>query len=231
MIMDFTTARHNMVAHQIQSHNIDNKTLLNSLQTLPREQFVLPEYQQFAYSEYAVPIGYNQTLLPPILVARILNILDIQQTDSVLEIGTGTGYLTALISQFTKQITSIEQHPELSKLAQKNLDALEIDSVQLNIDNFFELMEKIEKKEKKEKTLNQYNIIIFTGSLSVLPEKLQSLLKVNGRIFAFLGQAPILSATLCTLTQQNHLKETRLFETWVAPLEDTRQLSTFTFEF
>ncbi len=206
--MDFNTARFNMVQQQIRPWDVFDPQILELFATIPREQFVPQDFQQLAFSDTFLPIGHNQVIFPPKLTGRILQSLNLRKEHSVLEIGTGTGYLTALLSQLAKRVTTIEIIPELAKEALQNLKSLNLHNITLLIGDGLQTCTNEDR----------YDVIILTGSLPILPKILREQLSINGKLFAVIGKSPAMSALLLTRINKEYWREKILFETELPPL-------------
>lgn len=217
--MDFNLARFNMVQQQVRPWDVSLPQVLDLLATIPREHFVPTEFQQLAFSDTYIPIGFGQVMLPPKIVGRLLQALNIDHQESVLEIGTGTGYITALISELAKKVVSLEIIPELSLQAKERLTALDLHNIHLVVENGVEgYMPNA-----------PFDVIVMTGSLPYLPKILREQLSVGGRLFAFIGELPIISAVSLTRVGKEHWKEQILFETDVPSLNHTLKQTLFQF--
>lgn len=219
--MDFKLARFNMVQQQIRPWDVLDPKILNLLETLPREDFVPEPFRALAYSDAMLPIGYNQVTLPPKIVGKMLQSLTLHAKDTVLEIGTGTGYVTAALSLLTKKVVSLEIFPELSKQASLLLEKLNIKNVILEVENGLEGFAG----------LAPYEVIVLTGSVPTLPKKLYEQMSIPGRLFAVIGQKPVMSAMLIERLSKNQWEETSLFETMIPPLIDIHLPSKTVFRF
>lgn len=133
MATNLDYAHSNMVTQQVRPSDVLNPQVLAALQTIKRDQFVAEDLTDLAYADTQLAIGFDQFMLSPVLEGRMLQALNIQPNEQVLEIGTGTGYFTALLATLAKQVFSVELIPELSKLAQQHLDEIEISNVNLAI--------------------------------------------------------------------------------------------------
>jgi protein-L-isoaspartate(D-aspartate) O-methyltransferase len=193
--------------------------------TLPREQFVLPAYRHLAFSDSFMPIGEGQVSLPPKIIGRMLQALKLDPQETVLEVGTGTGYITALLACLVKQVVSVEIIPTLSVKATQLLYSLNLSHrlhshpIQLAVGNAAQGWQ----------AQAPYDAILFTGSLPFLPADVREQLSVKGRIFAILGREPVMSATLLTRLGKERWSEQVLFETVLPPLIDTPPLKGFQF--
>lgn len=211
-------ARHNMVEQQIRPWEVVDRKVLQLLAEAPREQYVPEEYRQLAYADTEIPIGAGQRMMAPKLEARLLQTLNIRPNDNILEIGTGSGFLTACLAKLGNWVTSIEIHPELSEQAQQRLVNAGISNVSLRSGDG--LAGPVES--------GPYDAIAVTGSLPELDEDLLQQLSVGGHLFVVIGTAPAMVATLVTRVGENEWRKEALFETDLAPLEHNRE-ETFSF--
>ena len=129
--MNFEEARFNMVEQQVRPWDVLAPEVLDVMSEVPRENFVPADYKNMAYSDCGVPIGNNQEMLKPVLVGRLLQALNIQSNEIVLEVGTGTGYITACLAKLAAYVYSVDINPDFLPQAQRNLTSLEIDNVTL----------------------------------------------------------------------------------------------------
>lgn len=218
--MNVNIARTNMVQQQVRPWNVFDSRILNAMSIVPRERFVLPKFQHLAFSDAFVPIGHNQVTLPPAVAGRILQVLNITSEDRVLEIGTGTGYFTALISHLAKSVLSVEINPDLSMQAAELFKEIkELHSTKITL----EISDAVYGKPSEP----PFDVIVFTGSLPLLPKILLEQLKMDGRLFVVLGTFPM-KATLITRAK-NGWTETSLFETDIPPLINAPNLPQFQF--
>ncbi|MGA2655458.1 MAG: protein-L-isoaspartate O-methyltransferase [Gammaproteobacteria bacterium] len=217
--MDFSAARHNMVASQVRTWDVFAPKVLDAMAELPREDFVPEVYKNLAYADTAIPLSSSQTMLPPKEQGRILQALEIKPDDRVLEICTGTGYLTTLLAQFAKEVVSVDINPEIQAQAKNNLAKHHINNVKLITQDASHGFENH----------GLFDVIVITGGLPLLPQAYKKLLNVNGRIFAILGKAPIMKATLFTFNANNILSEKILYETVVPMMEHANHLKEFNF--
>jgi len=217
--MDFKIARHNMVYQQVRPWDVSNLKILSVLDNLPRERFVLEHFKHLAYSDTSLPIGQDQYMLSPKMVGKILQALQLNKEDAVLEIGTGTGYLTAALAELAKRVVTIESQPELLEKAKENLANLHITNVQ------FELGDGLQGY----KALAPFSVIVLTGSLPFLPRNLLEQLSTHGRLFAIVGKEPLMSAVLLTKIKEEGWQEETLFETLIPPLNTALKKDNFKF--
>jgi protein-L-isoaspartate(D-aspartate) O-methyltransferase len=210
-------SRRNMIEQQIRPWNVLDMRVLELLKKVKREQFVPPAYQAMAFMDIEIPLGFGASMWQPKLEARALQELQLKPTDHVLEVGTGSGYLTALLSRVVKHVSSVEIVPELHAFAEKNLAAHHIDNIRL------------EQGDAARGWDGSYDAIVLTGSLPVLPEAFQNSLKPGGRLFAIIGDAPVMQAQLVTCRAPGVFETKKLFETSVAPLQNALQPERFVF--
>lgn len=221
--MDLEQTRYNMVEQQIRPWDVLDQEVLNLLFELRREEFILPAYRSLAFVDMEIPLGYGEVMLAPKLEARILQELQVKQTDRILEVGSGSGYLTALLAKKGGHVYSVEIMPELKTMAEKNLRDHDIANVTLEQGD----------AARGWPDHGPYDVIVLTGSTPVLPEAFQKSLKTGGRLFAVVGDAPVMEAVLVTCVAQE--KETGtyntvdLFETCIAPLRNAQQPERFVF--
>lgn len=217
--MDFKLARYNMVQQQIRPWDVLDPEVLAVLNKLPRERFVPKPFKPLAYSDSSFPIGNDQVILPPKIIGRLLQALKLNKKDSVLEIGTGAGYLTAALAMLAKKVLTYDIFEEFSKQAKEHLDALELKNVSFkNTDAFQDL------------PLNEtFDAIVITGSLPTLPKNLKQALSMKGRLFVVVGDAPSQSALLLIRKGKEHWVEKSLFETVINRLPNKTISESFEF--
>lgn len=211
-------ARFNMVEQQIRPWEVLDPKVLDLLQQVPREVFVPAQYQGLAFADLELPLGHGAAMLSPKLEARMLQAVDIQPSDSVLEIGTGSGYMTALLARLARKVTSVEIAPELSAEAGRKLAAQHVHNVLLEVGD-----------GASGWGAETYDVIVLTGSLPLLPAAYRQQLKPGGRLLAVVGEAPVMEAVLLTQVGDDVYKQETLFETSIPPLHNAPQPARFTF--
>ena len=200
--MDMEQARFNMIEQQIRPAEVLDPTVLHTIAEVPREFFVAAAYQQLAFSDTNIPLNANQVMMSPIQEARMLQALSVQPTDTVLEIGTGSGYVTALLAKMGKHVTSIEIDQQLSSSVAHKLRDQKITNVTLEVGD---------------------------GSLPILCEDLKLQLREGGRLFAIVGSEPAMSAKLIIRINESQWSEEEMFETVIPPLINAEKPSEFVF--
>ena len=216
---DFETARFNMIAQQIRPWEVIDERVLGTLESLARERFVDSEYQGLAYADIAVPIGEDQTMMKPVQEARMLQALDVQPGDSVLEIGTGSGFTAACLAHLGGTVTSYETHAALSEAAAERLALNDVKNVELVVGNGLAASLAPES----------FDVIAVTGSLPVYAAGLENLLRPGGRMFVVVGEAPAMTAILVSRTAEGEIWKESLFETVLPALEHAPQADHFEF--
>ena len=216
--MDTLAARLQMVDQQIRTWEVLDPRVLDALSAVPREAFVPPEYRELAFADAPIPIGFGQSMLSPKLQGRILQALGVSATDNVLEVGSGTGYLSACLSLLGCSTHSIDIHAGLVDLAQANLRALPSARVEFQIRDAFAAA-----------PLGEYDAVAVTGSLPIYDPRFEKSLRVGGRLFAIVGAAPVMDAILVRRVDSNEWIRESLFETVVAPLINATAAQRFVF--
>jgi protein-L-isoaspartate(D-aspartate) O-methyltransferase len=206
--MDFEQARHNMIEQQVRPWDVLDQRVLDVMTTLPREAFVPEQYRALAFADISIPLGQDQVMMSPKLEGRLLQALDIKPDDTVLEIGTGSGYLTACLASLGQQVTSWEIFPELSAAAKARLVEQDIGNVTLEVgDATREIADEA-----------RYDVIAVTGSVPMLQQQFHANLKPGGRLFVITGKPPIMEALLITRLDADNWARESLFETSLPPL-------------
>ena len=217
--MNLEETRFNMVVQQIRPWYVLDDSVLDMLYKIKREDFVPLEKQSMAFVDMEIPLGYGQVMLAPKAEARILQELKIQKTDKVLEVGSGSGYMTALLAEKGGHIYSVEIVPELESMAAKNLKAYNINNVTLEQGDAAQGWTKHAP----------YDVIVLTGSTPVLPEVFKQSLNIGGRLFAIVGEDPVMQALLITRKGLDEFITDSLFETVTVPLINAQQSEKFVF--
>jgi len=216
--MDIEKARFNMVEQQIRTWEVLDQNVLDLLFTVRREEFVPPEYKLLAFADLEIPIGDHQKMWAPKMEARVLQELQLVEGESVLEIGTGSGYLTALIARLGGRVTSVEFNPRLAAEAKAKLARAGIGSVELAVGD-----------GARGWGDGTYDAIVLTGSTPVLPDRFIEQLAPGGRIFAVVGEPPVMLARLTRLVAPGALAKRILFETVLDPLTNAATPARFEF--
>jgi len=215
--MNVEQARFNMVEQQIRTWEVLDQQVLDLMAEVPREDFVPAAYRNLAFADTCIPLAHGQTMMLPRVEARMLQALRVTPTDRILEVGTGSGFVTALLARLGGQVISIEIDDALSNSASDKLDAHAIDNVELHTGDASRGWERSAP----------YDVIAVTGSLPVLEEGFQSSLAVGGRLFIVVGQEPAMEALLISRIGETQWSTDCLFETVLAPLTGVEEPERF----
>ena len=215
--MNIEQARFNMIEQQIRPWEVLDQKVLSLIADVPREEFVPASYLNLAFADMNVPIGYNEVMMSPKLEARMLQALAIQPHESVLEIGTGTGYVTTLLAKLARYVYSVEIHEEFVVAAQSKLASDSTHNVTIEQGDAAQGWDRHAP----------YDVIAVTGSLPVLPTAFQESLRIGGRLFVIVGDAPVMEAKLITRVGEHEYQEEGLFETDIPPLRNALQPNRF----
>jgi protein-L-isoaspartate(D-aspartate) O-methyltransferase len=217
--MNLEQARSNMVEQQIRTWEVLDQDVLDLLYLVPREDFVPQQYRSLAFSDMEIPIGEGEKMWQPKMEARVVQELALKKTDRVLEVGTGSGYLTALLAHRSGHVHSIEIKPLLHELGRRNLASQGLENVTLQIGD----------AAHGWPAQAPYDAIVLTGSTPLLPRALLDQLAPGGRLFAVVGEAPAMTARLVTCTAPGAFGTFDLFETVIAPLVNAEHPPRFKF--
>lgn len=212
-------ARFNMIEQQIRPCDVLEGRVLELLKHVRREQFVPVAMKELSFVDMEIPLGHGASMWMPKLEARVLQELHLSRKDKVLEVGSGSGYLTALLASLAGQVTSVEIVPELSAMAKQNLAATGRDNVT------FEVGDAAQGWGNGA----TYDVIVLTASTPVLPEAFRKSLNVGGRLFAIVGDAPVMEAKLITRVAPDTYESVNIMEACVAPLQNAVQPERFVF--
>lgn len=207
--MNIEQARFNMIEQQIRPWDVLDPQVLDLLFVVKRENFTPPAYRSLAFADMELPLGDGQCMLTPKVEAKLLQELDLRKTDKVLEIGTGSGYMAALLAARAEHVITVECRPALAELARQNLAAAGVANVTVETGN----------GAAGWPARGPYDAIVVSGSLPTLPEALLKQLRVGGRLAAIVGEAPVMEAVLVTCTGEGVFNSVNLFETVIAPLD------------
>lgn len=226
--MDFERARFNMVEQQIRPWDVLDPEVLDLLMATRREDFVSPQHRDLAFSDIEVPIVLDgkptgETMLFPRVEGRILQALALKKHENVLLIGAGSGYLAALMAYRSRKVSAFEIHPGIAQLAARNLKDAGISNAQVIEGNGADRFAAGKTGEER------FDAIVFSGSLSALPETLSACLNPGARVVAFVGEFPVVQALLLTAGAQGTLSSQVLFETALKPLRGFAKPSSFKF--
>jgi len=217
--MDVERARFNMVEQQIRPWDVLDQRVLDLLFRVHREDFVPDAYRAMAFADMEIPLGAGEVMLQPKLEARMLQALAVNPTDRILEVGTGSGYMTALLATSGRHVYSVDIRPEFTRSAAAKLAAHGITNATLETGDAARGWDKHAP----------YDVIVLTGSLPVLVETFPGALRPGGRLLAVVGEPPVMEAKLVTCVSHGVWNTVGLFETSIAPLKNALQPQRFVF--
>ena len=221
--MNLEQARTNMVEQQIRTWEVLDQDVLDLLYAVPREEFVPEHCRNLAFSDMEVPIGTDAgegaKMWAPKMEARVLQELTLKRTERVLEIGTGSGYLTALLAHRAAHVVSVEIKPKLAAMGRANVERHGVTNVTLEVGD----------GARGHPAGAPYDVVVLTGSVPVLPRAFLDCLTPGGRIFAVVGEPPVMTAKLVTCAAPGSYRTVELFETLIAPLVNCERPSRFRF--
>ncbi len=219
IFMDIEQARFNMIEQQIRPWDVLDTRVLDLIQTVPREVFVSESQQSLAFADMEIPIGHNQVMMSPKVEARMLQALNVTSKDSILEIGTGSGFIAACLAKLGDHVTTCEYFQDLSEVAKLRSQEYKQSNIDFLVGDIFNLAD----------SLDRFDVIAVTGSTPELISTFTKLLKLNGRLFCIIGQSPVMTAKLITCVGENSYREEGLFETHLPALLSTSTEKVFSF--
>jgi len=205
--MNTDFARQQMIEQQVRAWDVLDVNVLDGLKEVPRELFVPEGFAALAFADSEIPIGHGQKMMTPTIEGRVLQALALAGGENVLEIGTGSGFLTAVLAKLAAHVTSIDIYDDFLVAARKRLDECEIENVDL-----------IKMDAMKELPEGTFDAIAVTGSVQTLDSRFADALNPGGRLFVIVGDAPAMSATRVTRFDTDNWRSDTLFETDLAPL-------------
>ena len=217
--INMAQARHNMIEQQIRPWDVLDQRVLELIASLPRDNFVPEAYLKLAYADINIPLDHDQVMMAPKVEARMLQALNIKKTDTILEVGTGSGYATALLANSGKHVYSVDIYADFISQADRKLADLGINNVTLEAGDAVSGWD----------SYGPYDVIAITGSLPLLPDNFLQSLKLGGRLFVITGQEPVMEAFLITRTAEQGWAKQALFETVLPPLVNAPHPQRFIF--
>jgi protein-L-isoaspartate(D-aspartate) O-methyltransferase len=211
-------ARQNMIENQVRPWEVLDARVLDVLGAVRREDFVPAKYRALAFADMALPIGHGETMMKPTVEGRLLQALALTAADRVLEIGTGSGFVTACLARLAHSVTSVEQHADLAEAARARIAAAGAHNVRIEHADAL----------KQFDTGERFDAVVVTGAIYSLPDRLRKWVAPKGRLFAIVGESPAMQATLFTRADDTHWREDSLFETDLAYLTHAEPPRRFT---
>ena len=216
--MQTVNVREQMIEQQVRAWDVLDAHVLTVMREVPRELFVPAEHGYLAYADVEVPLPCGQRMLRPSVAGRLLQALLPEATEPVLEIGTGTGFLTACLRAMATRVRSLEVFAELADAARRNLAALGMRDVEV-----------VDADAWSFESGARYGAIAVTGSLPLYDARFERMLSVGGRLFVVVGEAPVMEARLVRRTAEDAWATESLFETVIDPLANAARPPRFTF--
>ncbi len=217
--MNTQCTRTNMIKQQLRTGDVLNEKILHLYDNMNRDEFVPESFKPFAYTDMQIPLPHLQRMMTPLEEAKILQSLDLKGHEVILEVGTGSGFLTALLSRLCKKVISIDYFSDFSTMAQEKLAAFQCTNVELITGDGCEGW-----PDKA-----PYDVILFSGAIESLTDSQRLQLLPGGKLFAIVGQEPIMQGQLHTLDHENHWQTDVVFETSIPPLINKSKLPNFVF--
>ena len=219
MNMNFEQARFNMVEQQVRTWEVLDERVLELFESIHREDFVPVRYRKMAFTDMAIPLDHGQTMMKPVVEGRLLQALEIKPDETALEIGTGSGFITACLAQLAKHVVSVDIHEQFSNEAASKLKEKGIHNVELETGN---AMTGWQPEQA-------HDVLVVTGSVPVVPDHFRGWVNPGGRIFVVCGDEPAMEAKLFTKLNATDWSEESLFETDLARLIDAEKAPEFEF--
>ncbi|MEO8223768.1 MAG: protein-L-isoaspartate O-methyltransferase [Gammaproteobacteria bacterium] len=218
MSTNVEAARTQMVNQQVRAWDVLDPAVLAVLGQVPREQFVPPRFRSLAFADTGIPLGHGELMMTPQVEGRLLQALAIRGTDQVLEVGTGSGFLTACLARLASRVTSLEIEPELADAGRRNLRGVSTWNAEVLAEDVFGY-----------RPGGTFDVIAITGSLPEPDERFQHWLAEGGRLFVVVGEEPLMEARLLTRQGPDQWLTTTLFETSLPALRHAATPSHFKF--
>ena len=217
--MNFEQARFNMVEQQIRPWEVLDSRVLDLLENIQREDFVPVRYRKLAFADIAIPLEFDQVMMRPKIEARLLQALDLQADESVLEIGTGSGFMTACLAALAKNVVSVEIHQDLHDEAAEKLADKQVGNAELHVGD---VMSGWQPEQA-------HDVVVVTGSVPVVPEQFLGWVNPGGLMIVIKGESPAMEALLMKRVDVNEWSVESLFETDLPPLLNAEQMPSFSF--
>jgi len=217
--MNFEQARFNMVEQQVRTWEVLDKRVLALFEKIHREDFVPVRYRKMAFADLAIPLDQGESMMKPVIEGRMLQALELQPDETVLEIGTGSGFITACLAQLAKGVVTVDIHEQFSSSAAARLKEKEIHNVE------FETGDVLTGWQPEQ----AHDVVVVTGSVPDIPEHFLGWVNPGGRMFVVTGESPAMEARLLTRLNATEWREESLFETDLARLNNAEKAAEFEF--
>lgn len=204
-------ARANMIKQQLRTWDVLDESVLEVIKTVPREQFTPERLRKLAFADMEIPLGHDQIMMTPKVEGRMIQALDIQNSEQVLEIGTGSGFTAACMARLGEHVETVDIYPDFTAAAERNLAQHDLDNVSIQTGD----------ASQGWNPETRYDIIAVTGSIPEYDDRFERSLKVGGRLFIVVGQAPVMEAMLIMRSSETQYLRTKIFETLLPALVNT----------
>jgi protein-L-isoaspartate(D-aspartate) O-methyltransferase len=211
-------AREQMIEQQVRAWEVLDERVLATLRRVPRERFVSPQYRFLAFADVEIPLPHAQRMLRPSVAGRLLQALALCGSERVLEVGTGSGFVTACLAATSREVHSIEIFAEIAEFARANLAGVKVANAQVVNEDALRLVAS-----------TRYEAIALTASLPLYDERWQRQLAIGGRLFVIVGEPPIMEARLVRRLDEQSWTSVSLFETIIDPLRNAKRREEFSF--
>ena len=219
MNMNFDRARFNMVEQQVRPWEVLDSRVLDVMETIHREDFVPVKYRKLAFADMSIPLAGGQVMMKPTVEGRMLQAVNIGHDDTVLEIGTGSGFITSCLAALAKRVVSVEISDELHQTAKIRLEENKVDNVELFLGD---VMSGWQPEQA-------HDVVVVTGSVPAVPEQFMGWVNPGGRMFVITGNSPAMEARLLTRLDVTEWREESLFETDLPRLVNAEEAPQFVF--
>lgn len=219
MSMNFEQARSNMVEQQVKPWEVLDGRVLELLETIQREDFVPIRYRKMAFTDMAIPLDHDQNMMKPVVEGRMLQALELKPDETVLEIGTGSGFISACLAKMAKSVVTVDIHEQFAKEAGARLKEKGIDNVE------FETGDAMTGWQPEQ----AHDVVVVTGSVQEIPDHFRGWVNPGGRMFVVSGEGPAMEAKLLTKLNATEWREESLFETDLARLINAEKAEEFEF--
>ena len=219
MSMNFERARYNMVEQQVRPWEVLDSKVLSLLEDIQREDFVPVRYRKLAFADLNIPLAHDQVMMKPVVEGRMLQAIDVKTDETVLEIGTGSGFITACLALLARHVVSVEIFEELSDAAQSTLKEKEVHNIDLFVGD---VMSGWQPEQA-------HDVVVVTGSVASVPEHFRGWVNPGGRLFVLTGDSPAMEASLFTRLNASDWREESLFETDLPRLVNSSHSPEFEF--
>ena len=219
MSMNFERARYNMVEQQVRTWEVLDNRVLDILANIEREDFVPVRYRKLAFADLNILLKLDQIMMKPVVEGRMLQAIELRQDETVLEIGTGSGFITACLARMAKHVVSVEIYAELSAAAARTLKEKEVHNLELFVGDAMSTWQPEQA----------HDVVVVTGSVRTVPEHFRGWVNPGGRLFIVNGDAPAMEAKLLTRLNASEWREESLFETDLPRLVNSERAPQFEF--